>query len=84
LGQASDALTVTVENVGDTIAPEFLERIFDRFFRVDPARQHGEGTALGLAIAKSIIVGHAGTILATSSGEVTKFTFRLPHSPMLT
>jgi two-component system heavy metal sensor histidine kinase CusS len=83
LGQASDALTVTVENVGDTIAPEFLERIFDRFFRLDPARQHGDGTGLGLAIAKSIIVGHGGTILATSSGAVTKFTIKLPHSPML-
>ena len=84
LGQASDALTVTVENVGDTIAPEFLERIFDRFFRLDPSRQHGDGTGLGLAIAKSIIVGHGGTIVATSSGAVTKFTFKLPHAPKLT
>jgi len=83
LAQAAEALTVTVENVGDTIAPEFLERIFDRFFRVDPARQHGDGTGLGLAIAKSIIVGHGGTILATSSGAVTKFTIKLPHTPML-
>jgi two-component system heavy metal sensor histidine kinase CusS len=83
LAQAAEALTVTVENVGDTIAPEFLERIFDRFFRVDPSRQHGDGTGLGLAIAKSIIVGHGGTILATSSGAVTKFTIKLPHTPML-
>lgn len=84
LGQTSDALTVTVENVGDTIAPEFLERIFDRFFRVDSARQHGDGTGLGLAIAKSIIVGHGGTISASSSGAVTKFTIKLPHFPVLT
>ncbi|MGB4582920.1 MAG: heavy metal sensor histidine kinase [Rhodoferax sp.] len=84
LAQASEEVTVTVENVGDTIAPEFLERIFDRFFRVDPSRQHGDGTGLGLAIAKSIIVGHGGTILATSSGAVTKFTIKLPVTPMLT
>jgi len=84
LGQTSDVLTVTVENVGNTIAPEFLERIFDRFFRVDPARQHADGTGLGLAITKSIIVGHGGTISATSFGAVTKFAIKLPHFPVLT
>lgn len=83
LGQPSEEVMVTVENLGDTIAPEFLGRIFDRFFRVDPARQHGDGTGLGLAIAKSIIMAHGGTILATSSGAVTKFTIKLPRAPML-
>jgi signal transduction histidine kinase len=37
-----------------------------------------------LAIAKSIIVGHGGTISASSSGAVTKFTIKLPHFPVLT
>jgi len=80
LGQRANAVTVTVENLGDTIAPEFLERIFDRFFRLDPARQRGDGTGLGLAIAKSIVVAHGGTILATSADSVTQFTIDLPHS----
>lgn len=83
VGQRPDAVTVTVENLGDTIAPEFLERIFDRFFRVDPARQHGDGTGLGLPIAKSIVVAHGGTVLATSTDSVTKFTIALPHTTVL-
>lgn len=82
LGQSANAITVTVENLGDTIAPEFLERIFDRFVRLDPARQRGDGTGLGLAIAKSIVVAHGGTILATSADSVTQFTINLPHATM--
>ncbi|MBE0474145.1 heavy metal sensor histidine kinase [Rhodoferax sp.] len=77
--QASEA-TVTVENVGDTIPAEFLERIFDRFFRADPARQRGEGTGLGLAIAKSIVVAHGGDISVTSSDASTRFIVRLAHA----
>lgn len=80
VGQRPDAVTVSVANRGDTIAPEYLERIFDRFFRVDPARQHGDGTGLGLAIAKSIVVAHGGTFLVTSADSVTRFTIELPHT----
>jgi len=84
LGQQPDAATVSVENLGDTIAPEFLERIFDRFFRVDTARQPSDGTGLGLAIARSIVVAHGGTIGVTSAHSVTKFTIALPRSTVLT
>jgi len=78
--RASEAV-VTIENTGDTIPAKYLERIFDRFFRVDPSRQRGEGTGLGLAIAKSIVVGHGGTISVTSSGATTRFMIKLPHAP---
>jgi len=70
---------ISVSNQGDGIGPEHLERVFDRFFRVDPARQRSsEGTGLGLAITQSIVTAHGGTIRASSSGGLTTFTVHLP------
>lgn len=72
---------ISVTNHGESIAPEHLERIFDRFFRVDPARQRSsEGTGLGLAITQSIIAAHGGTIRAGSADGITTFTIFLPQS----
>jgi two-component system heavy metal sensor histidine kinase CusS len=77
----ADGVSVAVENTGDAIAPEHLERVFDRFFRVDPSRQRStEGTGLGLAITKSIVIAHGGTISARSAGNFTTFTMILPRS----
>ncbi len=76
-----DTVSLGMENTGDGIAQEYLERVFDRFFRVDPSRQRSsEGTGLGLAITKSIIVAHGGTISVASTGAVTTFTIRLPRA----
>src|SRR3970040_2024359 len=56
-------LEVVVEDTGEGILPEDLERVFDPFFRADPARS-GAGAGLGLAVAKRIVEalgrGHAG------------------------
>ncbi len=79
---SADAVSIGIENTGDVIPAEYLERVFDRFFRVDPSRQRSsEGTGLGLAITRSIITAHGGTISAASMGTVTTFTIRLPRVP---
>lgn len=70
--------TVQVENRGETIAPEHLPRLFDRFYRVDPARQRATGGAgLGLAITKSIVEAHRGELSVTSIDGVTIFSMTL-------
>lgn len=78
---ASDrgGVSVTVENHGETIPPEHLARLFDRFYRADPSRQrHTEGVGLGLAITRSILRAHGGEASAESTGGVTRFTLSLP------
>ena len=66
-----------VANSGKAIPPEVIERIFDRFVRLDPG---SEGSGLGLAITRSIIVAHGGSVTASSAGQLTEFTIRLPLS----
>ena len=74
-----DGVEISVDNQGEAIATEHLARVFDRFFRVDPARQRSsEGTGLGLAITQSIVQAHGGTIRAGSADGVTTFTIYLP------
>lgn len=80
ISTSPDTVLICMENTGDAIAPEYWERVFDRFFRVDPSRQRNtEGTGLGLAITKSIIDAHGGTIFVKSTDHVTTFTIRLPR-----
>ncbi len=64
----------TVEDTGIGIAPEYLPRIFEKFFRV-PGQDH-IGSGLGLTIAKEIVEAHHGTItVASQLSKGTKFTF---------
>ena len=72
---------LAVTNLGDVIAPEDLEHLFERFYRTDRARERQPqgGFGLGLAIARSIAEAHGGTIGAASSPEEgTTFTVLLP------
>ena len=75
---------LTVEDNGQGIPPEHLPNIFHRFYRADESRQrnasHGE-SGLGLAIAKSLVEAHGGTIAVESVlKQGTKFTIALPAS----
>jgi two-component system sensor histidine kinase BaeS len=72
-----------VQDSGPGVPAEDLERIFDRFHRVQTARSREEGgSGLGLAIAKSIVEKHQGTILAESrQGQGLAIVLRLPLLP---
>lgn len=82
LSSAADAAIVTVENPGPPIPPEHLAHVFDRFYRVDPARRGGadEHHGLGLAITQSIVEAHCGRVSAISTEGITRFALRIPHS----
>jgi two-component system, OmpR family, heavy metal sensor histidine kinase CusS len=70
--------TVSVENTGETIPAEHLPRLFDRFYRVDPARRQAEGAGLGLAITRSIVRAHGGDVSVRSADGLTTFELVLP------
>jgi len=73
------ATRLSVENPGETIPPEHLPRLFDRFYRVDPARpRSSEGAGLGLAITKSIVAAHRGVVRAFSADGVTRIEIVIP------
>ena len=79
-GQVEQTLVVTVRDTGIGIAPENLERVFDRFWRADQSRAHwAGGSGLGLAIAQAIAQAHSGSLTVSSQpGVGSCFTVRLP------
>ena len=82
---AGPTTTLTVADTGSGIAAADIDRVFDRFFKADPARTHGAGVrsgGLGLAICQSIVESYGGTIsIASRIGEGTTVTVRLPAEP---
>jgi heavy metal sensor kinase len=79
-GAENSEARITVIDRGVGIAPEDLPRIFDRFYRVDTARNRAHGGAgLGLSIVKAIVEAHGGTVSVESKlGAGSTFTLRLP------
>ncbi len=77
------AVRLSVSDTGSGIPADELPRIFDRFYRVDPARRREAGeSGLGLAIARSIVEAHKGRIHVESDlGRGTTFHIDLPPAP---
>ncbi|STE53081.1 Sensor kinase CusS [Edwardsiella tarda] len=76
----AESVALTVENPGTPIPQEHLPHLFDRFYRVDPSRQRkSEGSGIGLAIVKSIVVAHKGKISVASDLHSTRFILTLPR-----
>lgn len=77
---AEDAqVSFTVTDTGAGIPSAELERIWERFYRVDRARTHRNGSGLGLAIVKEIVEAHGGTVgVASTEGQGSRFWLTLP------
>ena len=80
LRRADNMAEFTIANTGQGIPPEMLPRVFDRFFRGDPAHsQTVDGCGLGLSIAQWIVTAHNGTIkIESATMKPTIVTVRLP------
>ena len=75
---------LVIEDNGPGLPPEALERVFDRFYRVDRSRSRVQGgTGLGLAIVRHITEAHGGRVWAEnrSTGSGARFSVRLPAEP---
>ena len=74
-----DRVLISVTNCGDSIDPEILPHLFDRFFRADPARSHGQSNhGLGLAIVGAIARMHQGKPVAWSENGLTSVGLEIP------
>ncbi len=75
-----DRLEIFVQDDGPGIPPEAIERVFERFYRVDKARSRDQGgTGLGLSIVKHIVQAHGGEVRVESElGKGATFFFTLP------
>lgn len=80
--ERSSKVVLTVRDTGMGIPEEALDRLFERFYRVDKARsRHSGGTGLGLAIVKHLVESHEGKIYVKSvEGVGSTFTVELPKT----
>jgi signal transduction histidine kinase len=74
---------ITVSDTGDGLAAEDLDRIFERFYRVDPSRSREQGgSGIGLTISRALAEAHGGSLSAESDGPGlgARFILRLPRA----
>jgi two-component system OmpR family sensor kinase len=82
-GAVSPAVVLDVEDDGPGMSTEQAQRVFERFFRADAARNRASGgTGLGLAIVAGLVSAHGGTVsVRTAPGQGADFQVKLPLSP---
>ena len=77
--EGSNKAYISISNEGDTIPPEELPLVFDRFHKLDKSRsKNRDGWGLGLYIVKTIVCSHGENISVTSRDGKTEFTFTMP------
>lgn len=81
---SGEEVIVSVRDNGPGVPADQVERIFERFYQVDPSRSGKEGTGLGLAICKHIVTAHGGRIWAEGNqmGSGGKFRFTLLNADL--
>jgi two-component system OmpR family sensor kinase len=82
-GQAVPAVVLDVEDDGPGMTADQAQRVFERFYRADAARNRASGgTGLGLAIVAGLVAAHGGTVsVHTAPGQGADFQVKLPLSP---
>ena len=82
-GQTAPAVVIDVEDDGPGMTAEQAQRVFERFYRADAARNRASGgTGLGLAIVAGLVSAHGGTVsVRTAPGQGADFQVKLPLSP---
>ena len=83
LDNGTPAVVLDVEDDGPGMSADQAQRVFERFYRADQARNRASGgTGLGLAIVAGLVAAHGGTVsVRTAPGEGADFQVRLPLSP---
>ena len=81
VSESGDVIEIAVTDQGIGIPEDELDRVFERFFRVDQARSRTTGgTGLGLSIVKHVVQNHGGDVRVWSQpGRGSTFTIRLPR-----
>jgi two-component system OmpR family sensor kinase len=83
VGREVPAIVLDVEDDGPGMSAEQAQRVFERFYRADAARNRASGgTGLGLAIVAGLVSAHGGTVsVRTAPGQGADFQVKLPLSP---
>jgi len=82
-GDGASNAAIEVVDHGGGLTREQAERVFERFYRADPARSHAAGgTGLGLSIVAALVAAHGGTVEVSSEpGQGARFRVLLPLDP---
>jgi len=83
VGSSSDKEKISffIKDTGRGMLPEYLEPLFQKFYRIPGSEEIAKGAGLGLSISKKIVEGHGGNIEVTSEpGKGTTFTVALPFN----